>query len=265
MGQDLVSSNKMGYGLTGLSIGGPVGAAFGYGFGGSMDQVYGSYGGDWGDYIWDVMKNPVDFRKKNIGEILSGVLDPGGVFTDMFGKKKKKGDDVARISGKTQDEWVEELGMSDEDFSGRLDEMMRTLSTGAAESRNRMSEIAAMHRLPATSQLAAERAVNIQANQAAGEAERRLTELKENIDRQAKLTAMQVFAQKESNDEAYLRMQEQQTQQQINSLMNMLGQYVGSQYFGSGGYQFDSMNIGDGKYIHMGQGTTYEPYQWSHR
>jgi len=148
-----------------------------------------------------------------------------------------------------------------DEYQNYLTELVQTISTGSAESRNKFSEIAAMNRLPAATQLAAERGVQIRANEAAQEGEERLTRMREDINRQAEMTAMQMFAAKESQDENYARMQEAQTQQSMNSLLNMLGQYIGEKYFTSDPYNEIPISNTGYYYDITRPGTTGEPYQ----
>ena len=227
------------------------------------DLSFGKYAPWEGDF-WS--KEGIQSFQVNAAQKL---LDPGNVMGQFFGSSVTDwltgggGDDEGekKIAGKTQSEWVESLGMSDDEYQNYLTELVQTISTGSAESRNKFSEIAAMNRLPAATQLAAERGVQIRANEAAQEGEERLTRMREDINRQAEMTAMQMFAAKESQDENYARMQEAQTQQSMNSLLNMLGQYIGEKYFTSDPY--NEIPIGNtGEYWDATRpGTTRDPYQ----
>lgn len=206
------------------------------------------------NWIWD----KESWTKDTGNSIMQSLIDPGKAFFDFGGSKKKKG--PPKIAGKTQDQWIDELSMTDDEFNQNLTSLFRTLSTGAAESRNRNDEIAARENLPAATQLAAERGVNIARNEAAMIGQEQLTLAKENLDRSAKQFVMQLFAQKESNDEAYLRLQEQNTQNSMNQLLSSLGSYLSRQYFS--GNNASEINLGGGNFIDLGKGSTYEPYQY---
>ena len=266
--KDYFSSDRM----TGAGLGGSTGNLWGAGIGYTVGAEYEEYkkwldqGYNTGDYAayrffgWEPDKTVLEnLSPTNSLNVLGNLLDPFGDISNLFGGGGDEGE--KKIAGKTQSEWVESLGMSDDEYQNYLTELVQTISTGSAESRNKFSEIAAMNRLPAATQLAAERGVQIRANEAAQEGEERLTRMREDINRQAEMTAMQMFAAKESQDENYARMQEQQTQQSMNSLLNMLGQYIGEKYFTSDPY--NEIPIGNtGEYWDATRpGTTRDPYQ----
>jgi hypothetical protein len=248
---DLFSSTR----LTGAGLGGSIFGGWGAGAGYTLGAEWENYqkfldeGGNFWDYAgyrvlgWDPDKSVWEnLSPTNSLNVLGNLVDPfgdlglGGLFGGDDKKKEKK------IAGYTQKEWTEKLGMSDEEYQNYLTELTRSISTGAAESRNRFSEIAAMNRLPAATRLAAERGTQIQANEAIQEGSQRLTQLREDINRQAELTALQMFAAKESTDEAYSRQLEQQSQASINNMLNLLGQYVGEKYFSNNNVNIDSYN-----------------------
>jgi hypothetical protein len=207
------------------------------------------------DQSWGEFLSP-----KNSLNVVTNLVDPFGDIglNNLFGKKK----DDNKIAGKTQEEWTDELGMSDKELQDYYSELSRTLSTQGAEARNRVDDVSARNQLPASTQLAAERGTQVNQMEATQKGMTALEQMQTEANRRAQQIVLQMFGNKEANTEAFARAEQAATQQQMNQMLSSLGEMLAEKYFANNGIGGQEYYAGNGQFINNGLGTTYEPYTY---
>lgn len=118
------------------------------------------------------------------------------------------------------DEGVARIGVSPEQRQQMIDQLLRSVGSLNAQTLNRFSDFAGAQGLPAATQLAQQRAIALQGNQAVQQGQFQIDQYANDANRQAYLALAQMMQQRVMNEK-------QMKAQKDANLLGMIGQGAG--------------------------------------